>query len=232
MAPQADASATAYAWKGALLLAGLAAAGLAARSAGGGLAQGYPATLQGAAALVAAGALLTALGLPRQAVAFAGGYAFGAGPGSVLSLAAQILACALDFWWARAVARDWARQRLRGRLARLDRRLASRPFAATLILRLLPIGNNLALNLLAGVSGLRAMPFLAASLIGYVPQTAVFALVGSGVHVSRSIQLVLGGGLFLLSACLGWALLRAGFGDPNPGPVAGGEAEVGRSRGP
>ena len=208
--------------KGGLLLAGLAGAGLAARGAGGGLPHGYSATVEGAAALLAAGGLLTALGLPRQVVAFAGGYAFGAGLGGALSLAAQMLACALDFWWARTVARDWARRRLRGRLARLDRWLALRPFVATLTLRLLPVGNNLALNVVAGVSGLRAAPFLAASLIGYLPQTAVFALAGSGVHVDRSVQLGLGGILFAASACLGWALLRSGAG----GPGAGGEMAV------
>ena len=192
-----------------LLLAGLAAAGLAARGVGAHALSGAP-TLPNAVALVVVGGLLVAVGVPRQAVAFAGGYAFGATQGGALSLAAQVLGCVADFWWARLVARDWARRRLRGRLARADRFLAARPFAATLTLRLLPVGNNLALNLAAGVSGLRAWPFLAASVLGYVPQTAVFALAGSGVHVDRSVQLALGVALFGGSALLGWRLLRSG----------------------
>jgi uncharacterized membrane protein YdjX (TVP38/TMEM64 family) len=86
--------------------------------------------------------------------------------------------------------------------------LAAKPFTATLTLRLLPVGNNLLLNLFAGVTGLRVWPFLAASLIGYLPQTAVFALTGSGTHVDRTIQLGLGAVLFILSALLGIGLLR------------------------
>jgi uncharacterized membrane protein YdjX (TVP38/TMEM64 family) len=192
--------------KGALFLAGLIAAGLALRLLGSGFLAARPTPL-GALMFFAAGAALTAFGVPRQAVAFAAGYAFGAWRGGVLAMAAQMLGCCVDFWWARAVARDWAVRRLRGRLARLDRTLAERPFTATLTLRLLPVGNNLLLNLLAGISGLRGAPFLAATLIGYLPQTAVFALAGSGVHVNRLVQLGTALGLFAISACLGAVLL-------------------------
>jgi uncharacterized membrane protein YdjX (TVP38/TMEM64 family) len=193
--------------KAALFLAGLAIAGLALRSLGTGFLSARP-TLGGAAIFFGIAALLVAVGMPRQMVAFAAGYAFGAWRGGVLALAAQMLGCAVDFWWARLVARSWATRQLRGRLARVDRMLAAKPFTATLTLRLLPVGNNVLLNLLAGVSGLRAGPFLAASLIGYLPQTAIFALTGSGTHVDRTLQLGLGAGLFMLSALLGVGLLR------------------------
>jgi len=195
--------------KAALFLAGLIAAGLALRLLGSGFLAARPTPL-GALVFFGAGAALTAFGMPRQAVAFAAGYAFGAWRGGLLAMAAQMLSCCADFWWARAVARDWAVRRLRGRLARLDRMLASRPFVATLTLRLLPVGNNLLLNLLAGISGLRAAPFLAATLIGYLPQTAVFALAGSGVHVGRTVQLGTALALFAVSATLGALLLRQG----------------------
>jgi uncharacterized membrane protein YdjX (TVP38/TMEM64 family) len=180
--------------KAALLLAGLVAAGLALRLLGTEVLSAKP-TFLGGFELVVAGGALTACGVPRQAVAFAAGYAFGAWRGGILAMAAQMLGACADFWWARAV-------------ARLDLTLATRPFSATLTLRLLPVGNNLLLNLLAGVSGLRAWPFLAASFLGYLPQTAVFALAGSGVHVDRMVQLGLAGALFAVSAALGVALLR------------------------
>jgi uncharacterized membrane protein YdjX (TVP38/TMEM64 family) len=191
-------------------LAGLVAAGFALRLAGTGILAARP-TPSGALTLLGAGAALTAFGVPRQAVAFAAGYAFGAWRGGALAMVAQMLGCSADFWWARAVARDWAARRLRGRLARLDATLAARPFVATLTLRLLPVGNNLLLNLLGGVSGLRAAPFFAATVIGYVPQTVVFALAGSGVHVGRSVQLGAASGLFAVSAVLGGLLLRQGM---------------------
>jgi uncharacterized membrane protein YdjX (TVP38/TMEM64 family) len=193
--------------KAALLLAGLAAAGLALRWLGTGFLSPRP-SLGGAAIFFAVAAIFVSIGMPRQVVAFAAGYAFGAWRGGLLALSAQMLGCAVDFWWARLVARGWATRHLRGRLARIDRMLAARPFTATLTLRLLPVGNNLLLNLLAGLSGLRAWPFLLASLIGYLPQTAIFALTGSGTHVDRGLQLGLAALLFILSALLGIGLLK------------------------
>ncbi len=197
-----------------LLLVGLVAAGLALRQLPGLAPQamlgrwvtGHGAL--GALAFVAGGGALCALGMPRQAVAFAGGFALGAGQGGALSLLAMLVGCALDFAWARGVARDWARRRLRGRAARLDAFLAANPFTATLTLRLLPMGSNVLLNLLAGVSGVAFAPFLAATTLGYLPQAAVFALLGAGTRVDRGAQFWLGLALFAASAGLGLVLLR------------------------
>ncbi|MCK8785073.1 VTT domain-containing protein [Roseomonas sp. NAR14] len=168
--------------------------------------------LWGEAVFVLAGAAATAVGVPRQSVAFLGGYAFGAAIGSGLALLAQILGCAAGYFWARLVGGDWVERRLRGglgqRLLRLRDRLRGDPFRATLALRLLPVGNNLLLNLLAGLAGIAAGPFLLGSLLGYVPQTVIFALLGDGVAVDRRWQLGLGAGLLVLSVLLGLRMLR------------------------
>ena len=208
MAPLAETPApnTALSWlKGGVLLAGLAAAGLALRMVGADALHASQPTPEGAASFVLVGALLAAVGVPRQAVAFAGGYAFGAWRGGGLALLAQMAGCAADFWWARWVAPGWARRRLGGRI---DRLLQAKPFTATLTLRLLPVGNNLLLNLLAGVSGVGARQFFAATLIGYLPQTAIFSLAGSGIQVGGGTRLAIGIALFAASGLLGWVLLR------------------------
>ena len=193
----------------ALLLVGLGLAGLGLRAFGldGQLAE---AAQRGPALFVLLAAVGCAVGMPRQLAAYAGGLAFGAGPGFALALLAMVLGCAASFAWARLVARDWARRRLArgGWAARLDVRLTAHPFAATLTLRLLPMGNNFALNLLAGVSGVAAGPFVLASALGFVPQAAVFALLGSGVRVGQGEQVALAAALFAASAVLGWRLLR------------------------
>ncbi|MDO9710519.1 TVP38/TMEM64 family protein [Paracraurococcus lichenis] len=158
------------------------------------------------------GAAAAAAGLPRQGVAFLGGYAFGAVIGTLLSLLAQLLGCALAVFWARLVGRAWAERVLAGRYGRRLRAvrdvLAESPFGATLALRLLPVGNNLALNLLGGLAGIAPLPFLAASALGYLPQTVVFALLGKGVRVDGAWQLALAGLLLAVSVGIGLALLR------------------------
>jgi uncharacterized membrane protein YdjX (TVP38/TMEM64 family) len=168
--------------------------------------------LLGDAVFVLAGAALTAAGVPRQGIAFLAGYAFGAVEGTALAMAAQILGCAIAYAWARAIGRPWAEARLAGRFGhRLrpmrDVQLGS-PCGATLALRLLPIGNTLAVNLLAGMAAVPPLAFLAASALGYVPQTVIFALLGKGVRVDGGWQLGLASVLFVVSVVIGLWLLR------------------------
>ncbi len=192
--------------KPALLLVLLVACGFAAR-----LLPGDPLRAAGAdpVSVMLIGAALCAVGLPRQLVCYAAGARFGLAAGLGVAMAAQMLGCAADMILARTLARDWVAARLGGRMARIDRLLSRRPFVATLTLRLLPVGNNLLLNLIAGVSGIAALPFLAASAIGYLPQTAVFVLAGTGAGTARWLPVALAVVLFALSASLGAALLRA-----------------------
>jgi uncharacterized membrane protein YdjX (TVP38/TMEM64 family) len=205
-------------WRPALLLAGLVLAGLALHwlPAGGasvllGQLVARPG-LSGSALFVGVGALLCAIGVPRQVVAYAAAYAFGFWLGLAAALVAQLLGCIADFYWSRFVARNWARRimqrRWKGRLAQVDRFLADNPFTATLTLRLLPVGSNIGLNLLAGVSAIAIVPFLAGSALGYMPQTVVFALLGGGARVERSAQVGIGIALFVVSAATGVLLLR------------------------
>lgn len=215
----------ARAWRPALLMLGLVAAGVALRDLGLD-ARIAAAGENGPLAYLAAGTLACAFGVPRQVVAYAGGLAFGFWPGAALALLAEALGCTANFFTARRLARRWAERWLRrsgdggpgdggpgdgglgGKLDRLDRFLSARTFTATLTIRLLPLGSNIALNLLAGVSGVAAGPFLLASVLGYIPQTAVFALLGGGVRVSQGVQVALAAALFAVSVGLGVLLLR------------------------
>jgi uncharacterized membrane protein YdjX (TVP38/TMEM64 family) len=165
-------------------------------------------------AFLGIGALVCAAGVPRQIVAYAGGLAFGFWPGLLLAMVAEIIGCAIDFWWARVLARRWVARFLErsaargGRVARVERFLAANAFSATLTMRLLPFGSNLAFNLLAGVSSVAALPFLLASVLGYVPQTVVFTLLGGGVRVSQGQQVGLAAVLMAASIGLGVVLMR------------------------
>jgi uncharacterized membrane protein YdjX (TVP38/TMEM64 family) len=154
------------------------------------------------------GALAMALGLPRQIVAFLGGYAFGALAGTALALLAAVLGCALSFYYARLLGRALVQGRFPDKVRRLDAFLGRHPFNMALLIRLLPVGHNLSTNLIAGVSSVRALPFLAGSGLGYLPQTLVFALAGSGVHLDPVLRIGSAVALFLLSAVLGVWLYR------------------------
>ncbi|HTJ90674.1 MAG TPA: VTT domain-containing protein [Acidocella sp.] len=164
--------------------------------------------MRGPAMFLLLATFLTAIGLPRQIPAFVAGYAFGPWYGTAIALVSQVLACSLDFIWARAIGQDFVRRRFGKLFAKVDTTLCARPFIATLTLRLLPVGSNILLNLAAGLSSVRAFPFLLASTIGFLPQTLIFALFGQGSAPSHAHMLLLGGAMFAASACLGLVLLR------------------------
>ena len=78
----------------------------------------------------------------------------------------------------------------------------------TLLIRLLPVGSNLATNLIAGVSSAGGIAFIGGSTVGYIPQTVVFALLGSGINLDPEIRISLSVALFFVSATLGVYLYR------------------------
>jgi uncharacterized membrane protein YdjX (TVP38/TMEM64 family) len=196
--------------KAAMMMALLVCAGVLLRRAGAGALRDVHANARGVLMLVLAGGFMTAVGLPRPVLAFSAGFVFGAPWGIGWALLGQILGCALDYTAARTIIGGWARRHFAGRWRKLDRFIMTQPFTATLTLRLLPVGNNVVLNLLAGVTAVSPAAFLAASLLGYVPQTVIFALLGSGVHVGERQQLEAGVALFVASAALGALLWQRG----------------------
>ncbi|MFT8678725.1 TVP38/TMEM64 family protein [Gluconacetobacter sp.] len=154
------------------------------------------------------GSAICAVGLPRQLVCFAAGVAYGAPEGIVLASLATLAGAAGGFGWARGVGRASVRRRLAGRLARLDGFVTAHPFTAILTIRLLPVGSALMLNLLAGVSGAGFVPFMLATLLGSLPQTVVFVLLGGGARIGHGWQVGLAAVLFAGSGALGLWLAR------------------------
>jgi len=153
-------------------------------------------------------ALFAAVGMPRQIVSFLAGYAFGFVVGTALGLAATICACIITFCYARFLGRDFVAARFPGRVRRINEFLSKHPFTMTLLIRFLPAGSNLVTNLVAGVSSVRALPFFCGSGVGYIPQTVVFALIGSGVEVDTEVRIAMSLLLFVASAVLGVTLYR------------------------
>jgi uncharacterized membrane protein YdjX (TVP38/TMEM64 family) len=157
---------------------------------------------------LAVGGLVTAVAVPRHIVSFLGGYAFGFGLGSLLAVVATEIGCLLDFFYARIIGRPLLSARLGARVRRIEDFLAANPFSMTLLIRLLPVGNNFATSVAAGVSRVPARPFLLGSLVGYIPQTLVFALAGSGVEMGAGFRVAMAVLFFVVSGAIGIWLYR------------------------
>lgn len=173
--------------------------------------------LWGEGLFVLVGLVAIALGLPRQAVSFGAGYAFGLLPGTALAMLATLAGSVLTFYYARFIGREALTRRFPNKIRRIDAFLAGNELTMAIILRLSPVSNNLAANVAAGVSGVRVLPFFAGSLIGYLPQTVVFALAGAGFELDKMVTWTLSGVLFIASTVLGvwlWRRTRAARGLP------------------
>ena len=164
--------------------------------------------LNGELLFVGIGTVATAIGFPRQVVSFLGGYAFGFLQGTLLGVVATLLGCVATFFYARLFGRRLLANRFSGRIARMDEFVRGNPFTMTLLIRLLPVGSNVVTSLVAGVSSVAMLPFLLGSALGFIPQTAVFALVGSGVNIDPTLRIGLGVLLFVTSGILGVYLYR------------------------
>lgn len=164
--------------------------------------------LGGGLLFIAVGGIATSLAVPRHLVSFLGGYAFGLARGTLLALAATEAGCVLTFFYARAVGRPLVKARLGQRVARMEDFLATNPLSMTLLIRLMPWGNNLATSLAAGVSRVPPGPFLLGSLLGYLPLTFIFALAGSGVETGAAANVAVAALCFVASVAIGAWLYR------------------------
>ena len=133
--------------------------------------------ISGQMLFIAVGALFAGVGMPRQVVCFLGGYGFGLSNGFLISLLASVIGCVGTFYYARLFGRRLITARFGRRIQKLDDFLRDNTFTMTVLARLLPIGSNLINNLVAGIAKVHALPFIAGSAVGYIPQTLVFALV-------------------------------------------------------
>lgn len=154
------------------------------------------------------GSLVTAVGLPRQLVSFIAGYSFGVMLGVTLATIAAIGGCFLCFWFSRRFLQQRIKSRYSKSVSVLNGFIKRDAFLKIIVLRLQPFGTNLITNLSAGVSHIPASVFIGSSLIGYIPQMLVFALLGAGVRVHSKTQMLVSTVLFIISLLLGWLLYK------------------------
>jgi len=134
---------------------------------------------------------LLSVGIPRQVVAFLAGYAFGFTEGFIYATLAATTSCALCFTVSRLWARRWVNKRFPEKITKINDFLLERCFLKTIVIRLLPIGNNLLTNLAAGVTAVKPQSFILGSAIGYIPQMIIFSLMGKGVVVQSGWKIAL-----------------------------------------
>lgn len=163
----------------------------------------------GIALFLGLGIIFSAIGLPRQLMSVAAGYAFGVMTGTLIMGVALVGGGLISFYYMRFLARDVLRRRFEAKIAVIEHFWLQKTFLLTLCWRLLPLGNNTLTNMLAGTSRVRPVPFFCGSFVGYVPQNLIFALLGSGIGFDDTEKFLYSALLFLVSVSLGIWVYRS-----------------------
>ncbi|WP_431040745.1 TVP38/TMEM64 family protein [Streptomyces sp. P1-3] len=147
------------------------------------MADGWPDRLSGSGAVVVfalAYGVCTAALVPRPLLNLAAGALFGTQAGLPGAVVGTVLGAGIAFGLGRLLGQDALRPLLRGRwLTAADRQLSRHGFRSMLALRLFPGVPFAAANYCAAVSRMGWLPFLLATALGSVPNTAAYVVAGS-----------------------------------------------------
>ena len=138
----------------------------------------------------AGGALLIAMGVPRTIFSVLGGMVFGFLTGTFLAIAAAFAGSVVIIWLTRFLGRPLFHQKIGHRLKTIEGRLEDNGFLVVLILRQLPLPSIL-INVLIGLSSINSSAFMLGSLLGFIPEAAIFALFGSSVREDFALRISL-----------------------------------------
>ena len=171
------------------------------------LSDGWPPELGGAAAaavFAVAYGLCTVAFVPRPLLNLAAGALFGSQVGLGTALAGTVLGAGVAFGLGRILGQDALRPLLRGRwLKAADGQLSRHGFRSMMVARLFPGVPFWAANYCAAVSRMGWLPFLLATALGSIPNTAAYAVAGARASAPTSPAFLIAMGFIALPALIG-----------------------------
>jgi uncharacterized membrane protein YdjX (TVP38/TMEM64 family) len=133
--------------------------------------------------------LQTAFSLPGATIfTLAGGFLFGSMLGTLYVNIAATTGATLAFLAARYLLRDWVERKFGHRLASIQDGFAKNAFSYLLTLRLIPLFPFFLVNLVSGLTRMTVGTFMAATAIGIVPASLVFANAGRQLGSINSLS--------------------------------------------
>ncbi|MFP3989886.1 TVP38/TMEM64 family protein [Streptomyces sp. E11-3] len=171
------------------------------------LVDGWPPQVNGAAAVVffaVAYGVCTAAFVPRPLLNLAAGALFGSQAGLVGALAGTVIGAGIAFGLGRVLGQEALRPLLRGRWVRaVDGQLSRHGFRSVLASRLFPGVPFWAVNYCAAVSRMRPEPFLLATALGSIPNTAAYVIAGSRATTPTSPVFLIAMGFIAITGLAG-----------------------------
>ena len=149
------------------------------------------------------------LAIPATPLTLSAGYLFGLSGGISVVLAAGAISSCIGFLIGKTLLRSYVETVVaeNPKFGKIDKAVGEEGFKLLLLIRLSPIFPFALVNYLYGASSIGFAPFIGATLLGFVPSTAVYVytgMVGQALTVGDSSQpwYVYAGGLTVLAGFL------------------------------
>ncbi len=136
------------------------------------------------AAITYVGAYVIAVALSLPGALFltlAGGFLFGAGLGTLLTVIGATIGATLIFLFAKTIFGESALDRFGAPAARLAEGIRRNAASYLLVLRLVPLFPFFLVNLVPAFVGVPLVTYVLTTFFGIIPGTAVFSLAGAGL---------------------------------------------------
>lgn len=128
--------------------------------------------------------------IPTIPVSIASGVVFGPVAGVAYALAGALLGAWISFRIARALGQPLVRSLLRGHIEFCPDCSSRLLFWVVLGARLIPVVSFAAVSYGAGLTAMRATPFLVATAIGMIPMTVLYVGMGAAVRIDPTVAAI------------------------------------------
>jgi phosphatidylserine/phosphatidylglycerophosphate/cardiolipin synthase-like enzyme/uncharacterized membrane protein YdjX (TVP38/TMEM64 family) len=160
----------------------------------------------GVAVFVLAALLL----LPQELLAIAAGASFGASDGGVVSFIGSLVSGVIGYGAGRAIGAKPVARLMSRRSYQSVRQLGARGVSGVVALHLAGVARAMPIHLLCGAGGVPFATFLAGTVIGLVPMTAVLSACG-GLVRQTLLNPSLSNGLTTIGAFMVWLAVASGL---------------------
>ncbi len=128
-------------------------------------------------------------GIPRMYPTILGGALFNFPVALAICVVGSALGAIATFAFARKMGKDFVDRKATGRMERLLGLVERQGFAIVVLLRVVPFSNFVLTNYVCGISTIRFRDYACASVLGMIPSTLMFVMLGQGI-VDHSLWLL------------------------------------------
>lgn len=144
------------------------------------------------------------LSLPGGAImTLAGGFLFGSLLGTLYVNVGATVGATLAFLVARYLLRDWVEQQFGSRLGAIQEGFARNAFSYLLTLRLIPLFPFFLVNMVSGLTRVNVGTYVAATSLGIIPGSFVFAYAGRQLGTINSLKEIVSPNVLMACTLLG-----------------------------